>query len=84
MIVFGQRRKPRLISHEIIFANIPTLYDHDTSMSQMDGQTNRRLAVAIPRSVKTKNAIGLISTLLLLIIVNCFVCDDALYIVLSL
>ena len=42
----------RLISREIIFQN-SNVYDHDTSTSQTDGQTDRRtdgqLALAIPR-----------------------------------
>jgi len=48
-----EREKVRLTSVKL-FSKNTNLYDHDTSTSQTDGQTNgridRQLAMAIPRS----------------------------------
>jgi len=48
-VMFGsaERGKARLISREIIFQRIPT---YVTTVPQRHGQSDRRLAIAIPRS----------------------------------
>jgi len=54
---FAERRKPIIISHEIIFEVLDSNpCDHDTSTPRTDRQTDGRPAVATPRSVERSMA----------------------------